>query len=99
MLDEQYSWSCPKCGEKLKAIGPASLDFIKRNHEYWEHTRKEREFANGGYIGNPAPVAACDFVPPILYSGRAIFDDAFWDGARLSRQDRSFLKLAKVEWT
>lgn len=92
----EYIWTCRTCGEQLRAAGPASLEHIKRMHEYWEHTRQSKEYANGGYIDKPAPTPDSDYV---LINGVAALDDAFYDGARLSARDRTFLSVMKVCWS
>ena len=112
MIDDEYSWACPKCHEILRAAGPATLNFIRTNHEYL-HLRETKGFANGGYVGNPKPVSLrcthglihgqCSYCRPpapvdALVNGIAALDDAFFDGARLTDDDHKFLRSLKVCW-
>jgi hypothetical protein len=93
MMDD-FSWECPKCGELIEGVGMASLNFLKHNHEYWEHARPEREAEASKNHGLPR----YDAMPGTLVDGIAALDDAFYDGARLSLIDHGFLRTMKVCW-
>jgi hypothetical protein len=96
MLEREphHYWDCPKCGERLEAAGPASLNWKQQQHEYWEHDRKERNVAMPGGGAIPKPSSVID----VLVGGRAALDDAYYDGARLSSFDWGFLKAAHLDW-
>jgi hypothetical protein len=93
----EYVSTCTKCGYVMRAAGPSTLAFAKTQHEYWEHQRKSKEFASGGYIGKPAPPRE-ERVDYVLIQGIAALDDAFFDGARLSKADHAFLNAGHVVW-
>ena len=90
MLAEDGKWSCPKCGEVLSFIGPATRKRVIDDHMYWRHDRPEREARKreqerADLLANKD----VDVIP---------FDEAFYDGARLSQQDLSFLWAVRVRW-
>jgi hypothetical protein len=91
----EYSWECPKCGEILEGLGSASLNFLRHNHEYWEHERPAK-LAEAAKQRN---LEVRSYMPDVLVDGVAALDDAYFDGARLSTTDHGFLRAMKVCWS
>jgi hypothetical protein len=90
-------WECPKCGHTITAPGPASLKWAIHNHEYFEHTRKERGLPEiPKHIGMPGHIP--DVFKPRYDAASIPFDEAFYDGARLSQFDRGFFRALRVLW-
>lgn len=86
------SWTCPKCGDKLGGfIGPATRGRLIDDHNYWQHDKPERDRkAEQQRIewlrSREAPAAA------------ETFDDAFYDGARLTHHDTTMLACFRIGW-
>ena len=87
------AWCCPACGEKIEGVGPTTLSLAVSNHIHDRHER--RMFASGPSGG----VSGSSGTPQALTGAVLPFDEAFYDGARLTSFDRGFLRPIKISWT
>lgn len=95
ILDPSRQWLCPRCGALIEGHGPASLEYSVTNHR-WRHERDDKLAAERtaaampGYQGTSAQGS--------LYGQAVPLDEAFYDGARLTPGDWSFMKAMRVCW-
>lgn len=87
-------WRCPACHEQLEAVGPASLALAVANHIHDRHERgqfrsQRYEDTGSGFMTTPA------YTPP---SSAPLVDEAYFDGARLTPYDKTWLRLAGTAW-
>lgn len=89
-MSEDLEWTCPICGDNVRFIGPATRARFIEDHNYWKHEKPERdsERENQRSVWQ-AGRAASSAIP---------LDDAFYDGARLSGTDLTFLKSVAACW-
>ena len=87
--DGSGEWTCSKCGSTLSFIGPITKRRVIEDHEYWIHEVPERDRLRAE--GRQAEWRR-------LHNNGPLFDEAFYDGARITAEDSSFLRVMKVGW-
>jgi hypothetical protein len=93
-MDPNTQYECPRCGALIQAQGPASLNFQVTNHR-WMHEREDKAAlrASQGWTG-----IAGTRTEETRHWSTVPQDDAFYDGARLSKQDVFMLHALGVCW-
>jgi hypothetical protein len=88
MEQEFEKWTCPKCGQTVRFMGPTTRRRFIEDHNYWQHEKPERErlaeATRQSWLASRTVTTA--------------LDDAFYDGARLSGTDVTFLKSVAACW-
>jgi hypothetical protein len=87
--DREIEWTCPLCGENVRFIGPATRARFIEDHNYWKHEKPERD--RRAYQQRLEWQRSREAKPTDL-------DDAFYDGARLTGTDLTFLKSVAACW-
>lgn len=106
MPDKAYG-TCPECGKLFECYGESTLSLTIGGHLFEEHQYPTRfwhprqEFDNSRYPATrpvPQPQRAPGTMPPALSAAAVPFDDAFYDGARLTLFDRGLLRPLHIAW-
>jgi hypothetical protein len=100
-MPEKAVGRCPECGRLFDAYGTATLYLRIGGHLYEEHDYPTRFWSpNSNHSPNryPAPVQQRLNMPVAGSAAAVPFDEAFYDGARLTLYDRGFLRLLKIGW-
>ncbi len=102
LVDPDHEWECPRCGSVLHGQGPASLNYAVTNHR-WDHERADRqkdlEAQRRAAAGNPGMPGYQGRTDQVTLCGAPVpFDEAFYDGARLTPGDRIILHGRGAVW-